>query len=1804
MDCADLNSSDPSSSLGPTRRIPGHVAAFLHWADERDLATIGRELLHLVVDLEEPLLLGGVLRFLTYRETSTILAAWEEDQPSLRDLVRLSDALRLQFPEISVPRTSERITNVIRVPGEPRYFGLQFGTRRLPNGTSAERFAIAALRVWILIKALEYGRTGAYMDKSLSDLCTQVRMAVDAKGDAAKLIWFLGRCRFASSRSAFEDGLRTGIEQAPNDVAGADAVKTALRAAFQDVKRPMPSGWESLLRAADELIGQRPAAASCLAGTARLDEEFEPTHLETGGEDGDTTIHLAARGRGLVLQTQEDQQYLQYSWNQPRPDELKLLLSTAEPLLTSKDLERRVLAAIIIICVVCRRSMDTVGSMELGAAVADDWRLDVQAGRLHRLPPRRVPRWKAPPEALGWIRALAHEWDVGLRADIRGALIEAYRTAPRASCIGELWRGKNSLESTFNAWCAGVPGLERIRSGLLPRTADQVAFNATADAVFARMMNSSGNSGIPGAGAYPSWIISDVAEVFDQLAPGLAWMRRTAADSNGLGSELDPDDEQLASMFSQAREKIERLSSAKGDLTEFHNLLTAYVVVGLFAWTGARPVESVFEKLCNFDLRTLRLYLEDKVFETLGAGRTGRVVPLPSDALQLLERVYLPHLRWLSAMLSAKVPQLALEIKLQLDGDAGARIPLFFFLASAPEFDWNPVSEASLNAVGMFECPLPWNLFRHRLSVRLKTLRLSWELRDAQLGHTEAGSETYGELSTRCWDDDSGVWRQALEAAARPLGLDILPAIQADLAMTLTADVAPEYVPFIPDELFGAAARAKRRRESEKRARSGAGKEISAFIGNRPISDITSAEWDSLGRQMLFQSNNLPQPHATVRYEEYESFLSDKWLRDGIRPRVARWWASRKPGLPFFDRDCVAAPRKVEAVAAAVDHILQRTPLSKLGRANCAILAAADFAVTARIADPNVLLAVANSSKDHVRLVRLQNACYLEYAELGVSRNDAALRRFVVPYRSAMLLDRALAAGKLLASPSPEFVAVLADAEEEQARRSPEVVIRALAKHVERENSFLFPGLVAGVLSGRTKTYALGWHEWVRTVTGVARETHACENTQIADKPSPLVAPRGVRPTGQDVLRGNARAFIKQLRAAVDALLNSGQAPDKKNAARDAAVSEVRRITRTHGAEVAVAIEALGWWVLQLLKGRAGRKLLHANSINRYLDALAPSFVTFAAEVDLGDLDDDEITHLYGQMIESALFKESEKDAEGQEEEVGSARRVENTKYVLSRLREFHECVRNRFGLEEPDWAEIGGGVASDLANPGFIRYAEYWNALFLLAGDWTLNEPEHLRDAFLLLLCFRFGLRGSEGISLARCEWVQVAGSVVVLVTGRYRKLKTRGSRRQVPLIGELDRLEQQVVEGWLAYWQTVSGGDESLPLFPGLNVKKPEEMRACRQRILDALRSATKSSRTNLHHARHSFANILGLKVLPLPQPGLWSKSDLRRAEPGHVRKLLMGPNSDCTRRHLWAIARLLGHTDRRTTAGSYLHVLNDWAGALVTRRKPDLFQLGDCRKALTITDLEFFPLIANYLAAQPQIPSQRYAPRTAKAVIAYMRMRASGLVAGAAAQQLRLAPRDADLIEQGLIEVGARLMGHTVHQELSMSERLAAPMELLGKISPSRWEHLSELLVEVRAPGPERPLTWLVGEMPAKRQLLLWRREHFCQLASFLSRAGWGADSVFLYRSANLDPKLLKLVYEYGLEFHLRPTTGEGGKKALQIERVEVYEPSGGLGTYADRLAVVRGTVNHAVADNYELIAIWLADTALHYVPPQLS
>ena len=1736
-----------------------------------------------------------------------------------------------------------------------------------PLAEAKEKTLLTALKTLTLMRSVAQAERGWRNGPEVDFVCRQIRLATDREirnSEKLRVIYELTQFsadlptylaglnseattswekeRIGTSETVLQEFVRRIGNVAKNDL-GTEPLSIAFTPSIARAPIPIP-----LSNSRNDKV--------LLEFEQYLEEFSEPSDHELEHDRADSieiaeysepvTPELQYRiGKSFLQQTQADRNYLPYAWNRLRRDEIDTLQKHLGNWLN--DYSKALLASFATISQLARSSIETACNIKIANKPAGSaWVLDLAGGRLLRQTMRPQSSSQSDTDRLdtqekraGWIRPLAESQSVALSKAVLAPLAAAMAANPDAGELGELWRSaEESPWTAFDKLCACTPGLERVTHGKLALTAEQIVFEKNGSGVMARMLLTPAHATKSPASWYPSWSLEQANAAFRGIAPDAVVSQADPLDAhNALGSEIDPIDERLHAEFEIVRRKLTEAMAGDTRISwvDFHNLVTTFSLATLFACTGARAVKSVFERAADFDLEAKRLFIDDKAVGYREQGRWGRLVPLPDLAIDVQKRLYLPYLRWLLGQLAQSGDHvLAPAIQAHLNTDSNAPLPYFFHLRlnSDDSVSIGEVSEAILCEANLFTWPLPWNLFRHRLSTRLRTLRLHEELVAAQLGHAESGESSYGDYSTRCWASDEEWWQRTLCKAIEPVNISI-PEFHAHKLSFPTGSLT-----FRKGlDSFGSATRQRKRRAerliAKRQARAYLQGQISDWMhkvlkeapGNSgpesPVATDVAADkknddetlqkqsqliatmdpdrWTELGHEMVTAANGMPRPNGPVWFEAYEELAEVILKRTGIRMRSRL--ASRRLHIerPAFHEESIGIGKRVAALRVKLDAAFSAAPpLSKMPHHMKETLLAFDLCLNSRVTDTRLLTRLTVKNRQRLMFHIRDDISYLALDTERTESDGLPFAWYLVPARSAALvpaLQNAQSGGhesrttRRLLLPLLELLGKAASVGNRDAW------IGEMARLVDMENAIAWPGIAAGARSGRVRTSSVSKDQLVRVhlgkrlakndiealrddaATGSVEDAEDLEDeeeqdaTALEESPDQLVQPAAppyefsfpyieagnaagqeselLLRAARDAFKGFDDSIPKRsgARASVQAgvadelhaelVENTEQStaadsnPKKKGLAnRSDVAGKVHAALVRHSERSSAAVQLLVAWILELLsQKRPSGKWLKARSILRYLSALSVGFGDFGKDFDLINADEVDIEEFYDRVLRRPHISAKSTPK-------GEATRRLDERYTLARLIDFHRFAAREYGLDSPDWSALSSDLTGSLVSAHLISPAEYQHTLKLICPRSERFDRDALIDAFVLILAYRFGLRGAEAISMDRTDWVEVLKGVVVLVRGKHRKTKTYSGRRQVPLFGSFTEHERYVIDSWMKHWDLHSAHKSQGPLFFAEGAPKtPAAIHRHRASIVSALRAVTGSTSVTLHHARHSFANLLAQRLIfPELSKTLvgFSSNELWDAPDTAIQFL---GSSNATRRAPWALAAALGHAHPKTTLTHYVHFNHDWGNELCLSQARKRFvtpaALRVKQEKLDLSRLPKDPTYLQELTPRPPLPVE---PMTPQRVLDALRLCARGVSPETAAWQLGLSRASAHKLRAVFDELDFEQLTRKPRSHEGEKPPASQSKRLMANRSQKSWERVESTIGSNRMRSPAG--LDAVEQIADARQLLVYTPQHLTNLDHFLESIGWEPKlDIEAYAPDGVGLTMQALAALHGLQVH---------------------------------------------------------------------
>lgn len=338
-------------------------------------------------------------------------------------------------------------------------------------------------------------------------------------------------------------------------------------------------------------------------------------------------------------------------------------------------------------------------------------------------------------------------------------------------------------------------------------------------------------------------------------------------------------------------------------------------------------------------------------------------------------------------------------------------------------------------------------------------------------------------------------------------------------------------------------------------------------------------------------------------------------------------------------------------------------------------------------------------------------------------------------------------------------------------------------------------------------------------------------------------------------------------------------------------------------------------WALHLVaKGSAGGNRLALSTIVDYVSQIAQRLIGLTAFTDLTLLGVEGLEELYETVLEQA---ES----------------VHHHRKLARGLREFHHYLQERHGVDPINvQAVLGIGTTLAPVDANIVAPDEYRRVLDRLWGlREGLDHPAIGRiAAMVFMLHFRCGLRRLEALKIMIDDFKEHDPAVLLVRPNDHRRLKTKNSVRKIPLYALLNKKELEYLRWWKTRRLEEERRNSRSPFLFGIPSRGygfvPQEV--LYPVIHHVLREETGDSTLRTHHLRHSFAcwTLLKLalsdfKTSPVLFPHLPETEKFLR-DAGELRRRLY-ENDYPTRKHLFAVASLLGHSGPEMSLGHYIHV-----------------------------------------------------------------------------------------------------------------------------------------------------------------------------------------------------------------------------------------------------------------------------------------
>jgi integrase len=324
--------------------------------------------------------------------------------------------------------------------------------------------------------------------------------------------------------------------------------------------------------------------------------------------------------------------------------------------------------------------------------------------------------------------------------------------------------------------------------------------------------------------------------------------------------------------------------------------------------------------------------------------------------------------------------------------------------------------------------------------------------------------------------------------------------------------------------------------------------------------------------------------------------------------------------------------------------------------------------------------------------------------------------------------------------------------------------------------------------------------------------------------------------------------------------------------------------------------------------------------------------VALSVSIRLGGLVGDDISQFHTEEW-VGLYEEALCDAETP----GVRRKLRRA------LQEFQRYLERERGAESIVGSDVFGSAAGRVpVDANIISEQEFLSIrdrftvgiADALPGLTTRQDGDRLAEAawHILTISYRCGLRRMEVLKLELSDLLLFGLPELLVRPTEARTLKTKSSTRKIPFYAlltsdELDRLSQ---------WQKRRVAEEKESPFSEFLFSVPARrftflpQDSLFKMLHQVMREVTGDPTLRFHHLRHSFASRTAL--LLAASSGKWADR-IQQVLPGHAEalasadafRLSLFKNNRMTRRDIWAVCTLLGHSSPEVSLEHYVHILD---------------------------------------------------------------------------------------------------------------------------------------------------------------------------------------------------------------------------------------------------------------------------------------
>ncbi len=382
--------------------------------------------------------------------------------------------------------------------------------------------------------------------------------------------------------------------------------------------------------------------------------------------------------------------------------------------------------------------------------------------------------------------------------------------------------------------------------------------------------------------------------------------------------------------------------------------------------------------------------------------------------------------------------------------------------------------------------------------------------------------------------------------------------------------------------------------------------------------------------------------------------------------------------------------------------------------------------------------------------------------------------------------------------------------------------------------------------------------------------------------------------------------------------------------------AELRALSEASGNRELLLPVLFNWGGSLLEKGMKNRHGPRPNTVRQYINTIGNRLYEQLGDIRYIDLDSNFIEDVYIQVLEDIYSR-------------GLRRKVSRLLY------DFHCYIVKQYDVVVIDYgAVLGDMYALSPVDANLIFIDEFKLLLNVLdESDLILNHQKLVTATKIIsILGYKCGLRRSEVLKL---RIIDIYGSYtpMLLVRPHFdRRLKTFSSNRLLPLKVFLEKDELELLQSWLE----ARKAEELKRTFSYYLFSIPEKNYYCisEDLVFPALHAAmsacTGDETIRYHKFSHSFASLTLLRLMVadygLPEGIFINQPEtLKWLNKSETFKVALYRCNDPTRKHLFYVSFLLGHSLPDVSLEHYVHTLDIISSSMISKSiKPSLQALRD--------------------------------------------------------------------------------------------------------------------------------------------------------------------------------------------------------------------------------------------------------------------